>query len=50
MLSEMITLEHKVCQMQITVPRDYLKTHMSDGKPVLYTVSFYPSEWKEIVP
>jgi hypothetical protein len=48
MLNEIAVFEHKVCKMKIKVPKDYVKVHLSDGKPVLYTVSFYPSEWEEV--
>ncbi len=47
-LSDMITLEHRVCKMRITIPRDQMQTHMSAGKPVLYTVTFFPSEWEPV--
>ncbi len=48
MLNDVTVFQHRVCQMQFKVPTDYVKTHLSEGKPVLYTVSFYPSEWVEI--
>jgi hypothetical protein len=48
MLDEVAVFEHRVCKMQFQVPKDYVKVHLSEGKPVLYTVSFFPSEWEDI--
>lgn len=35
--------------MEARVPRDNVQRHEANGKVVLYTVSFAPSEWEEIL-
>jgi hypothetical protein len=45
-LDEVIVLQHRVCKMRITIPKDSMQTHLSNGKPVLYTLSFSPAEWR----
>ena len=45
-LGKFIVLQHRVCKMRITVPKDAVQTHLSNGKPVLYTISFSPAEWR----
>ena len=47
-LDEIMTLRHRILKMEVKVPKDSVQKHLSNGKVVLYTVSFSPGEWEEI--